>query len=66
MNSCQKNNQDSLGQLIKYEHGELEPDEIIELFQTLINNGLAWQLQGHYGRTAKSLIELGYCKLGGK
>jgi hypothetical protein len=45
--------------LIAYEAGELTDDEVIELFQELINNGLAWQLQGHYGRMTRLLIEQG-------
>ena len=47
--------------LIAYEQGELEDDEVVELFQELINTGMAWSLQGHYGRTAKALIEAGMC-----
>jgi hypothetical protein len=31
--------------------------------QTRINSGLAWQLEGHYGRTAMSTIEDGACML---
>lgn len=49
--------------IIAYEQGELGQDGIIELFQALINDGTAWKLQGHYGRTASALIEHGYCKL---
>ena len=45
--------------IIAYENGELEEDEVISLFQELVNSGLAWQLQGHYGRTAASLIDVG-------
>jgi len=48
--------------IIKYEMGKLNDDDIIALFQELIDNGMAWTLQGHYGRTAKALIEAGYCK----
>jgi len=47
--------------IIAYESGELDDLETIELFQKLIDSGLAWQLQGHYGRTAHALIDAGYC-----
>lgn len=36
-------------------------DQVIEAWQTLINTGLAWQLQGWFGRTAARLIEDGIC-----
>lgn len=36
-------------------------EEIIEAWQTLIDTGLAWTLQGWFGRTAASLIEQGIC-----
>ena len=51
-----------LDKIMKYENDELKNDEIVELFQELINSGLAWTLQGHYGRAAKSLIKNGYCQ----
>lgn len=61
-NTCLNNQKPSLlAQIIDYEENLLEQDEVVELFQELINSGLAWQLQGHYGRTAKHLIENGYC-----
>ncbi len=47
--------------IIAYEQGELDTEATVSLFQELINSGLAWQLQGHYGRTAKELIDNGYC-----
>jgi hypothetical protein len=45
--------------IVRYEQGELEEQEVIDLFQSLVNSGLAWSLQGHYGRTAMDLIEAG-------
>lgn len=50
-----------VGQIMAFEAGELEDEEVIELFQGLINSGMAWRLQGSYGRTAMVLIEAGYC-----
>lgn len=47
--------------IVKYEEDELNGLEIIDLFQKLIDNGMAWSLQGHYGRMAMDLIESGYC-----
>lgn len=51
---------DEMSSIIAYEEGELDENETIELFQGLVDSGLAWQLQGHYGRTAVALIEAGY------
>lgn len=45
--------------IIAYESGELTDDEMLELFQELVRSGLAWTLQGHYGRTAVKLIDAG-------
>jgi hypothetical protein len=36
-------------------------DQVIEAWQTLIDTGLAWRLQGWFGRTARSLIAQGVC-----
>lgn len=52
---------DEIGAIIEYESGELSDEDTIELFQHLIDNGHAWSLQGHYGRTAAALIEAGLC-----
>lgn len=48
--------------LLRFEEGKLDNDEIVELFQMLIDDGLAWRLQGSYGRTARDLILAGYVK----
>ena len=50
-----------LNKIIAYEQGELDEEGIIDLFQELITSGMAWKLQGSYGRTAKALINAGYC-----
>ena len=36
-------------------------EQVIEAWQHLIDTGLAWSLQGFFGRTAQTLIEEGYC-----
>ncbi len=48
-----------IDKLIAFENGDLSQEETIVLFQDLVNSGLAWQLQGIYGRTAKALIATG-------
>ena len=50
-----------IDKIIAYENGDLSFEQTIELFQALIDSGLAWQLQGRYGRVAQNLIEEGYC-----
>lgn len=46
--------------VIRYESGELSPQQQLELFAKLIKNGMAWQLQGFYGRVAMDYIKAGY------
>jgi hypothetical protein len=50
---------DLTGQIIAYESSELDDDETLALFQHLVTTGLAWSLQGHYGRTAAELLQRG-------
>jgi hypothetical protein len=52
---------DVVGKMMDFEMGMLPKGEVIELFQRLINTGMAWQLQGQYGRTAAMLLEKGLC-----
>ncbi len=50
---------DIVSAIIEHEQGELSWEDTLELFQELVNSGMAWSLQGHYGRTAQRLIEEG-------
>ena len=49
--------------ILDYEQGNMDWDRLVVFFQNLIDEGLAWTLQGHYGRMATSLIREGYCTL---
>ena len=48
-----------ISRIIDYEDGHLDHEETVLLFQDLVDTGLAWTLQGHYGRTAHRLITAG-------
>lgn len=50
----------NVDKIIDYESGLLNEEETLELFADLIKTGMCWSLQGHYGRTAQSLLEHGY------
>ena len=50
-----------IGAITACESGELDDEATIELFQHLFDNGPAWSLQGHYGRTAMAFIDAGQC-----
>ncbi|MCU0842894.1 MAG: hypothetical protein MUC79_14435 [Thiobacillaceae bacterium] len=40
---------------------EHDKDELLDAWQYLIDTGLAWSLQGWYGREASNLIDTGLC-----
>jgi hypothetical protein len=46
--------------LMRYEQGDLSFDEMLLLFQFLLDSGMIHVLQGSYQRTAVALIEDGY------
>ena len=54
---------DIISAIIEYEQGELSEEETLDLFQELVNNGMVWTLQGHYGRTASFLLDEGLISL---
>ena len=53
----------NVNDIIAYENGDMQEEEMIQFFQGLIDSGAAWTLQGHYGRMAQNLIEDGVCTL---
>lgn len=50
---------DLVDAIMRYEAGEMDDAETLDLFAHLITTGQAWQLQGHYGRGATYLIDNG-------
>ena len=49
--------------IMAIENGEFESEEdFLAAWQTLIDSGTVWKLQGSYGRTAADLIMQGLCK----
>lgn len=52
-----------LSDIIAYEEGVLDEEGTLRFFQKLVDTGLAWTLQGHYGRTAQDLIDAGLIDL---
>lgn len=44
--------------IVQYESDELTNDEIIDMFAYIIKNKI--NLQGHYGRVSRAMIEEGF------
>jgi len=55
-----KKKPDQVDLIMAFEQGDLSDVDTIKLFGQLVKSGLAWKLQGSYGRTAKALIDAGY------
>lgn len=53
---------DMVDKIMAYEEGEMSGEDMIAFFQELIESGMAWKLQGHYGRMANRLILEGFCQ----
>jgi len=51
-----KQTKDFLDQIMEYESGELNDKGIIEMYSEMVKTGVAWKLQGSYGRTAEAFI----------
>jgi|TARA_R100000655_G_scaffold46343_1_gene83268 hypothetical protein len=45
--------------LFKYESGECTEEEVIELFQNILDTKSYLWLQGQYGRTCQQLLQAG-------
>jgi hypothetical protein len=56
---------DVVGAVIDFEGGDMSPNRVIEFFSHLLKTGMAWKLQGSYGRAAQSLIAEGYLERDG-
>jgi len=52
---------DFMERVAAYESGELAEDELVALFQELIDTGMLWSLEAHYREEAAALIQAGYC-----
>ena len=60
VNQKSDRNWDSLSAIIAIEGDDCTPQEEVEAWAYLISTKKVWDLQGFYGRTARSLIDEGY------
>ena len=56
---------DLTNRIIDYECGHLNDKQTLRLFSELLKTGMAWSLQGHYGRTASAMIDDGWIERNG-
>ena len=54
----------TLNDIDTIENGEASQEEYYQAMQRAINNGMAWKMQGSYGRAAMDALEAGHCMLG--
>lgn len=51
--------------IIAYESGELDEEQVVALFQNLLDTGALYHLQGHYHRVASDMLRAGLIFKGG-
>jgi len=51
---------DFVDKVVRFEGGEMTPQETLQFFAELIKTGHAWKLQGVYGRTAIRFMKAGF------
>ena len=51
------NDENRVDYIMEYESGDISDIDMLHLFANLIETGMAWSLQGHYGRNAQAFIE---------
>jgi len=49
-----------VAEIIRYEEGAMDFDEVVSLFQKLKDTGMVFHLQGHYHRQLEFLMEEGF------
>lgn len=50
---------DLTDKIIRYEQDDMDDNEIVEMYQELLDTGIIFGLQGHYQRTATRLMHAG-------
>jgi hypothetical protein len=55
----------NLTDIIKYENGEMDDEQVVNFFQDLYDSGVWVQLQGSYQRTMNDLVQAGLVKVFG-